>query len=69
MSLGHWAVPEKKSNGVAGLRLEFPGVNQKQCGIFKGDQERKSHMEFPGVLVLGLKSSEGCNAVLWSFLR
>ena len=34
-------------------------VNQKQRGIFRGDQERKNHMEFPGVLVLGLKSSEG----------
>ena len=24
------------------LRVEFPGVNKKQYGIFRGDQERKT---------------------------
>ena len=27
----------------------------------------KNNVEFPGVLVLGLKISEGCNTILWSF--
>ena len=47
--------------------MGFPGVNFKKHGIFQGDQETKHYMEFPGVLVLDLKSSEGCNRSLWSF--
>ena len=35
--------------------MEFPAVI------------KKNHVKFPGILVLGLKVSEGCNTILWSF--
>ena len=47
-------------------QVDFPGVNQKQCGIFWA-WSRKNYVEFQGVLVLGLKISEGCNTIMWSF--
>ena len=47
-------------------QVDFPGVNQKQCGIFWA-WSRKIYVEFQGVLVLGLKISEGCNTIMWSF--
>ena len=28
---------------------------------------KKNHVKFLGILVLGLKISEGCNTILWSF--
>ena len=52
---------KKKKNKRVGGRWDF------QEGILQGDQETKNYMEFPGVLVLDLKSSEGCNRSLWSF--
>ena len=38
--------------------MEFPGMTN--------DQE-KNNVEYPGALVLGLKTFEGCNTFLWSF--
>ena len=35
--------------------MEFPAVI------------KKNHVKFLGILVLGLKISEGCNTILWSF--
>ena len=58
---------KKKKKQEGELKVGFPGVNFKKHGIFQGDQETKNYMEFPGVLVLDLKSSEGCNRSLWSF--
>ena len=58
---------QKKKKQEGELKVGFPGVNFKKHGIFQGDQETKNYMEFPGVLVLDLKSSEGCNRSLWSF--
>ena len=71
-----WIPPEhlsfgyfrKKQNRRNWLTVEFTGVNYKQCGIFRDDQKIKYHMEFLVVFVLGLKSSEWCNTVLWNFL-
>ena len=48
-------------------QVDFPGVNWKQCGLFWA-WSKKIYVEFPGVLVLGLKISEGCNTIMWSFL-
>ena len=41
----YWAIPEKKKKtggkGGGGLRIwNFQGLIRKQCGIFKGDQEK-----------------------------
>ena len=37
------------------------GLIKKQ---FSGCDKKKNHVEFPGVLVLGLKISEECNTVI-----
>ena len=39
------------------LQEDFPGVNQKQSRISRGDQESR----ISGGLVLGLKISKRCN--------
>ena len=35
--------------------------------IQAGRDQKKKYVEFPGVLVLGFKISEGCNTIMWSF--
>ena len=46
------------------LQEEFPGVKKNKVGF----PEVIKKVEFPGVLVLGLKISKGCdNKILWSF--
>ena len=54
--------------------MEFPGVLKKLQEEFPGIKKKQSEfpevikkVEFPGVLVLGLKISKGCdNKILWS---
>ena len=46
-------------------KVEFPGVNFKNVE-FPALIKKKS-CGIPGLLVLGLKISEGCNTILWSF--
>ena len=54
----------KKQRGR--LRIwNFQGYWRNRKWIFLG--LIKNNVEFPGVLVLGLKISEGCNIILWSF--
>ena len=50
--------------GGGGLGLNFQGLIKNNIEFSGGDQARKNHMEFPGVLVLGLKSFEGCTRVI-----
>ena len=69
---------KKRERGGRGLRIwNFQGywrnskwifqrLIKKQCGIFWA-WSRKNYVEFPGVLVLGLQISEGCNTIMWSF--
>ena len=49
------------------LRVEFPGLNKSNMEFSGVIKKEKHQMELPGVLVLGLKSSEGYNKILWSF--
>ena len=39
-------------------QVDFTGVNYKRRGISRGDQEKIMLLDFPGVLVLGLKFSK-----------
>ena len=48
-------------------QVDFPGLNWKQCGLFWA-WSKKNYVEFPGVLVLGLEISEGCNTIYVEFL-
>ena len=56
--------------------MDFPGVLKKQQVEFPGVDLK--NVEFPeviekkscgisGLMLLGLKISEGCNTILWSF--
>ena len=66
----HWAIPEKKQAG--GVEdMEFLRKWDFQW-LIKNNVEwwsRKNNVQFPGVLVLGLKISKGCNRILQSFQR
>ena len=46
--------------------LEFPEVNKKRSRISR-DYQKKSHVEFPWVLVFQLGNSSACSTILWSF--
>ena len=46
------------------------GYSRKKANRGVEDMESsrsKNHVEFPAALVLGLKISEGCDKILWSF--
>ena len=47
-----------------GISRGIEEIAKKQCGISRGDQE-KNHVEFAGVLVLGLK---GCVCFIFASL-
>ena len=54
----YWVLPEKNYRDyLIKNNVEFPGVIKS----------RKNHVKFLGILVLGLKISEGCNTTLTSF--
>ena len=58
-----WAIPEKKTGG---LRIwNFQGYWRNDKWIFQGLV--RNNVEFPGVLVLGLKISKGWKNCFWIF--
>ena len=78
--MSYWAIPEKphrEGGGATGVEdMDFPGVLKKQQVEFPGVNFKnvefpalikKKSCGIPGLLVLGLKISEGCNTILWSF--
>ena len=64
-----WAISEKKKGGCWGYGVSR-GIEEIGSwfsrGYLKTTQLRKNYVNFPGVLVLGLKISEGCNKILWT---
>ena len=54
---------KRKGVGKGGWGWEGRGVEDMEFPSFI---KKKNHVEFPGVLVGGLKISEGCNTVLQS---
>ena len=54
----------KKQTGVWGYEISS-GIEETASGF--SEDKLKNNLEFLVVLVLGLKISESCNTVLWSF--
>ena len=66
----HWVIPEKKNRrgGIEDVRYGISrGIKEIACGISRGDQE-KIMWNFQVVLVFGLGTSKGFNAILHNFL-
>ena len=65
----HWVIPKKKNRrgGIEDVRYGISrGIKEIACGISRGDQE-KIMWNFQVVLVFGLGTSKGFNAILHNF--
>ena len=74
----YWTIPEKKTNWELRIWTISRVIEEIASGFSVGlleatlnfqEWSRKNHAEYPGVLVLALKVSVGCNThtILWSF--